>query len=81
MTEHDCRHWSHLELATAGPWWLDGNPFGREHHGQALDLSLSGECITNALQIGCAAGAFDENFRPHCHSLSWREQKLEGANG
>ncbi|MGX9147525.1 SAM-dependent methyltransferase [Mesorhizobium sp. 128a] len=84
LAEHDSRHWSHLELATAGPWWLDGNPFERRHHPQAPELSLSQRPITNALQIGCPAGTLDENFRRTAagsrSSLSCREHKLEDAN-
>ncbi len=59
-----------LELAADDPWRLDGNPFERERHTQMLRLSLSQEGITNALEVGCAAGAFTEKLAPHAQRLT-----------
>lgn len=58
------------ELAADDPWQLDGNPFERERHTQMLRLSLSNGFITNALEVGCAAGAFTEKLAPHCERLT-----------
>nr|WP_036050676.1 nodulation methyltransferase NodS [Bradyrhizobium sp. Tv2a-2] len=58
------------EMAADDPWQLDGNPFERERHHQMLRLSLSRESITNALEVGCAAGAFTEKLAPHCQRLT-----------
>lgn len=58
------------ELAADDPWWLDGNPFERDRHAQMLRLSLSQDTITNALEVGCAAGAFTEKLAPHCQRLT-----------
>ncbi|MFH0301635.1 nodulation methyltransferase NodS [Bradyrhizobium sp. 31Argb] len=57
------------ELAADDPWRLDGNPFERERHTQMPRLSLSRGSITNALEVGCAAGAFTEKLAPHCKRL------------
>nr|WP_209606302.1 nodulation methyltransferase NodS [Sinorhizobium kostiense] len=60
----------HHELAAEDPWRLDGNEFERERHAQMLRLSLSQGPITNALEVGCAAGAFTEKLAPHCKQLT-----------
>ncbi|MBO4227652.1 nodulation methyltransferase NodS [Bradyrhizobium neotropicale] len=59
-----------VELASDDPWGLDGNPFERERHTQMLRLSLSCGIIKNALEVGCAAGAFTEKLAPHCQQLT-----------
>ncbi|WFU92251.1 SAM-dependent methyltransferase (plasmid) [Rhizobium sp. CC1099] len=58
------------ELAADDPWRLDGNPFERERHTQMLRLSLDQGSITNALEVGCAAGAFTERLAPSCQRLT-----------
>ena len=58
------------ELAADDPWRLDGNPFERERHTQMLRLSLNQGSITNALEVGCAAGAFTERLAPNCQRLT-----------
>ncbi|KRQ09663.1 nodulation methyltransferase NodS [Bradyrhizobium manausense] len=58
------------ELAADDPWQLDGNPFERERHAQMLRLSLSNGLIRNALEVGCAAGAFTEKLAPNCDRLT-----------
>ncbi|ULJ74585.1 nodulation methyltransferase NodS [Rhizobium gallicum] len=58
------------ELAADDPWRLDGNPFERERHTQMLRLSLHQGSITNALEVGCAAGAFTERLAPSCQRLT-----------
>lgn len=58
------------ELATGDPWGLDANPFERERHTQMLRLSLAQGSITNALEVGCAAGAFTVQLAPHCQRLT-----------
>lgn len=58
------------ELAAGDPWRLDGNPFERERHAQMLRLSLSDGFVMNALEVGCAAGAFTEKLAPHCERLT-----------
>ncbi|MCW1414064.1 nodulation S family protein [Rhizobium sp. 1AS11] len=60
----------HSELAAEDPWRLDGNEFERERHAQMLRLSLSQGPITNALEVGCAAGAFTKILAPHCKRLT-----------
>ncbi|CDX57637.1 methyltransferase nodulation protein NodS [Mesorhizobium plurifarium] len=58
------------ELAADDPWLLDANPFERERHTQMLRLSLLQGSITNALEVGCAAGAFTERLAPHSQRLT-----------
>ncbi|CDX35107.1 Nodulation protein S [Mesorhizobium plurifarium] len=58
------------ELAADDPWLLDANPFERERHTQMLRLSLLHGSITNALEVGCAAGAFTARLAPHCQRLT-----------
>ncbi|WP_085780405.1 MULTISPECIES: nodulation methyltransferase NodS [Rhizobium] len=58
------------ELATEDPWRLAGNPFERERHTQMLRLSLGRGPITNALEVGCAAGVFTERLAPSCQRLT-----------
>ncbi|WP_245444686.1 nodulation methyltransferase NodS [Microvirga sp. KLBC 81] len=58
------------ELAADDPWRLDGNPFERERHAQLLRLSVSQGLITNALEVGCATGAFTERLAPYCRQLT-----------
>ncbi|WFU14507.1 nodulation methyltransferase NodS [Bradyrhizobium sp. CB3481] len=58
------------ELTADDPWRLDSNQFERERHTQMLRLSLSQGFITNALEVGCAAGAFTEKLAPHCKRLT-----------
>ncbi|RDJ02005.1 nodulation methyltransferase NodS [Rhizobium grahamii] len=58
------------ELAADDPWRLDGNPFERERHAEMLRLALAGRSIDNALEVGCAAGAFTEKLAPHCRHLT-----------
>ncbi len=58
------------ELAADDPWRLDGNPFERERHAEMLRLSLTRGAIKNALEVGCAAGAFTEMLAPHCQRLT-----------
>ncbi len=58
------------ELAADDPWQLDTNPFERERHTQMLRLSLAQGSITNALEVGCAAGAFTEKLAPYCQRLT-----------
>ncbi|KLK89634.1 SAM-dependent methlyltransferase [Microvirga vignae] len=58
------------ELAADDPWRLDGNPFERERHTQLLRLSVSQGVIANALEVGCATGAFTERLAPYCRRLT-----------
>ncbi|WP_404294586.1 nodulation methyltransferase NodS (plasmid) [Microvirga sp. RSM25] len=58
------------ELAADDPWRLDSNPFEQERHTHMLRLSLSEGTIANALEVGCAAGAFTEQLAPHCRRLT-----------
>ncbi|WP_085026081.1 nodulation methyltransferase NodS [Ensifer aridi] len=58
------------ELAADDPWGLDANPFERERHAQMLRLSLAQGLIANALEVGCAAGAFTVQLAPHCQRLT-----------
>ncbi|MES0173857.1 nodulation methyltransferase NodS [Mesorhizobium sp. M0006] len=58
------------ELAADDPWRLDGNPFERKRHTQMLQLALAQGSITNALEVGCAAGAFTEKLVPYCQGLT-----------
>ncbi|MGX5844552.1 hypothetical protein ACWGTI_27990 [Mesorhizobium sp. ArgA1] len=71
-------------MATDDSWRLDGKPFERGNHPQALDTSFSQGRSATRSTIGCTTGAFDENFRTTAtgsrSSLSCREHKLEGAN-
>ncbi|XUM51959.1 nodulation S family protein (plasmid) [Rhizobium sp. YTUHZ045] len=60
----------HDELAEDDPWRLDSNPFEQERHSQMLRLALAQQSITNALEVGCAAGAFTERLAPHCEQLT-----------
>ncbi|MDK2661892.1 nodulation methyltransferase NodS [Cupriavidus consociatus] len=58
------------ELDSDDPWQLDSNPFELERHWQMLRLSLAGGPITNALEVGCAGGAFTEKLAPYCQRLT-----------
>lgn len=58
------------QLAADDPWQLDSNPFERERHTQMLRPSLSQASITNALEVGCAAGAFTEQLAPYYQRLT-----------
>jgi len=60
----------HRELSAEDPWRLDGNAFEQERHSQMLRLSLSEGPISNALEVGCAGGAFTEKLAPHCKQLT-----------
>ena len=70
LTQVNNYHLLHRELAAEDPWRLDGNVFEQERHRQMLRLSLSQRPITNALEVGCAAGAFTEKLAPHCKRLT-----------
>ncbi|OAF09199.1 SAM-dependent methyltransferase [Bradyrhizobium centrolobii] len=58
------------ELTAEDPWRLDGNPFERKRHAEMLRLSLTPGAVKNALEVGCAAGAFTEMLAPHCQRLT-----------
>ncbi|KWV54674.1 SAM-dependent methyltransferase [Bradyrhizobium macuxiense] len=58
------------ELAVDDPWRLDSNPFERERHAQLLRLARSRGAIRNALEVGCAAGAFTTKLAPYCKRLT-----------
>ncbi|MCV3211052.1 nodulation S family protein [Mesorhizobium sp. YC-39] len=58
------------ELAADDPWRLDGNPFEQERYMQMLQLSFSQGPVMNALEVGCAAGAFTEKLAPYCQRLT-----------
>ncbi|MEM5433260.1 NodS methyl transferase (plasmid) [Cupriavidus taiwanensis] len=58
------------ELNTDDPWRLDTNPYEHERHRHMLRLSLAQGRVTNALEVGCAAGAFTEKLVDHCHRLT-----------
>ncbi|PTE06473.1 nodulation methyltransferase NodS [Mesorhizobium helmanticense] len=58
------------EMAADDPWRLDGNPFERDRHTQILRLSLAQGRVANALEVGCAAGAFTERLAPICQRLT-----------
>ncbi|RAZ85598.1 SAM-dependent methyltransferase [Mesorhizobium hawassense] len=60
----------HDELAADDPWRLDSNPFEQYRYRQMLRLALAQQPITNALEVGCAAGAFTEKLVPHCQQLT-----------
>lgn len=70
MTQIDNYQLLNRELATDDPWGLDANPFERERHTQMLRLSLAQGSIANALEVGCAAGAFTVQLAPHCQRLT-----------
>ncbi|AMA59886.1 nodulation methyltransferase NodS [Bradyrhizobium sp. CCGE-LA001] len=57
------------ELAADDPWSLDSNPFEQERYAKLLQMSLARGSIRNALEVGCAAGAFTERLAPHCQRL------------
>uniref|UniRef100_UPI001FC7DEFA nodulation S family protein n=2 Tax=Paraburkholderia TaxID=1822464 RepID=UPI001FC7DEFA len=58
------------ELDADDPWRLDSNPFEHERHRQMLRMALSQGSVTNALEVGCAGGAFTEKLAPHCQRLT-----------
>ncbi|WP_027584060.1 nodulation methyltransferase NodS [Bradyrhizobium sp. Ai1a-2] len=58
------------ELTADDPWRLDSSRFERKRLTQMLRLSLSQGIITNALEVGCAAGAFTQMLAPHCERLT-----------
>ncbi len=58
------------ELDADDPWRLDNNPFEVERHVHMLRLSLADGSVTNALEVGCASGAFTQKLAPHCHRLT-----------
>ncbi|MEX3815898.1 nodulation methyltransferase NodS [Paraburkholderia sp. BR13439] len=58
------------ELNSNDPWRLDSNPFEFERHRQMLRLALAEGIVTNALEVGCASGAFTEKLAPHCRRLT-----------
>ncbi|MBA1143108.1 MULTISPECIES: nodulation methyltransferase NodS [Mesorhizobium] len=58
------------EMITEDPWRLDGNPFEQRRYDEMLRLSLSEGPISNALEVGCAAGAFTAKLAPHCQRLT-----------
>ncbi|PDT34949.1 MULTISPECIES: nodulation methyltransferase NodS [Sinorhizobium] len=70
LTQIDNYQLLNRELATDDPWGLDANPFERERHTQMLRLSLAQGSIANALEVGCAAGAFTVQLAPHCQRLT-----------
>lgn len=70
LTQVNNYHLLHRELAAEDPWRLDANAFEQERHSQMLRLSLSQGPITNALEVGCAAGAFTEKLAPYCKRLT-----------
>ncbi|MDK4743699.1 MULTISPECIES: nodulation methyltransferase NodS [Rhizobium] len=70
LKTHDNYQLLNRELAADDPWRLDGNPFERKRHAQMLLLSLAQGPIANALEVGCAAGAFTEKLAPHCQRLT-----------
>ncbi|OKO73153.1 MULTISPECIES: nodulation methyltransferase NodS [unclassified Bradyrhizobium] len=57
------------ELAADDPWRLNSNPFEEKRYAQMLRMSQSKEVISNALEVGCAAGSFTERLAPHCQRL------------
>jgi len=70
VTQGTMYHLLERELAADDPWRLDGNPFEHERHAQMLRMSLSRGSIANALEVGCAAGAFTEKLAPNCQRLT-----------
>ncbi|THK33370.1 methyltransferase domain-containing protein [Ensifer sp. MPMI2T] len=70
MTQVNNYQLLHRELSAEDPWRLDGNAFEQARHSQMLRLSLSEGPISNALEVGCAAGAFTEKLAPHCKQLT-----------
>ncbi|MGG7519551.1 nodulation methyltransferase NodS [Allorhizobium undicola] len=70
LTQIDNYQLLNRELAAHDPWGLDANPFERERHTQMLQLSLAHGSISNALEVGCAAGAFTVQLAPHCKRLT-----------
>ncbi|PDT50624.1 MULTISPECIES: nodulation methyltransferase NodS [Sinorhizobium] len=70
LTQIDNYQLLNRELAADDPWGLDANPFERERHTQMLRLSLAQGSISNALEVGCAAGAFTVQLAPHCQRLT-----------
>nr|WP_274597301.1 nodulation methyltransferase NodS [Microvirga tunisiensis] len=70
MTQDKNHQLLNRELAADDPWRLDSNPFERKRHTHMLRLSLSQGPIANALEVGCAAGAFTEQLAPHCRRLT-----------
>ncbi|MBB5536454.1 nodulation methyltransferase NodS [Rhizobium giardinii] len=70
MTQNTNHELLSRELAADDPWRLAGNPFERERHTQMLRLSLGRGSITNALEVGCAAGVFTERLAPSCQRLT-----------
>ncbi len=58
------------ELDAEDPWRLDTNPYEHERHRHMLRLSVAEGQVTNALEVGCAAGAFTEKLVPHCQRLT-----------
>ncbi|APG86782.1 nodulation methyltransferase NodS [Sinorhizobium americanum] len=70
LTQIDNYQLLNRELAADDPWGLDANPFERGRHTQMLRLSLAQGSISNALEVGCAAGAFTVQLAPHCQRLT-----------
>ncbi|MGM4884378.1 MULTISPECIES: nodulation methyltransferase NodS [Rhizobium] len=70
LTQIDNYQLLNRELAAPDPWGLDANPFERERHTQMLRLALAQGSISNALEVGCAAGAFTVQLAPHCKRLT-----------
>ncbi|PCK77009.1 nodulation methyltransferase NodS [Rhizobium sophoriradicis] len=70
LTQSDNYQLLDRELAAPDPWGLDANPFERERHTQMLRLALAQGSISNALEVGCAAGAFTVQLAPHCKRLT-----------
>ncbi|NRP76058.1 Ubiquinone biosynthesis O-methyltransferase [Ensifer psoraleae] len=58
------------EMSSDDPWRLDTNPFEQKRYDEMLRLSLSEGPIANALEVGCAAGAFTDKLAPHCERLT-----------
>ncbi|ACC76602.1 nodulation methyltransferase NodS [Paraburkholderia caribensis] len=58
------------ELDADDPWQLDSNPFELQRHEQMLRMSLVDGSVSNALEVGCAGGAFTERLAPHCQRLT-----------
>jgi LmbE family N-acetylglucosaminyl deacetylase len=79
------------ELAAPDPWRLESNPFEDGRYRVMLEMIQAHGPFENALEIGCAAGAFTERLAPLCASLHVVDvrpeailrtaQRLGGAGG
>ncbi|WP_051357328.1 SAM-dependent methyltransferase [Azorhizobium doebereinerae] len=60
----------HRELSKADPWGLDGSDFEQRRLFHLARLCREGPPIKNALEIGCAGGAFTEKLAMFCSNLT-----------